>query len=219
MSDQKNGTNVDAKVHEKDSEWKEQSLDDSAQKLQELINVLLGRGKDTSDLERAKLWLTIPSSDARNNTSVNRYRGEMRECIDSMVSLVDKSQDDGALERIYDFVHFNPRLGQLNDLLTIFQRLDSKFYALDVLLSWAKGFPKKWVHIDSSMKNDEMQMLAMTACYLEAKERQLEQDKNDSGSDANSNTDGGQWVKSLLKPIPDSEVERADAFVEEMKWK
>lgn len=43
--------------------------------------------------------------------------------------------------------------------------------------------------------------------------------KVDDESDLSSDAKGTEWVESIWKPIPDAEVERADAFVEEMKRK
>ena len=43
--------------------------------------------------------------------------------------------------------------------------------------------------------------------------------KVDDESDSNSDAKGAEWVESIWKPIPDAEVKRADAFVEEMKRK
>ena len=46
-------------------------------------------------------------------------------------------------------------------------------------------------------------------------------EKSKIADESNSNSDakGMEWVKSIWKPIPNAEVERADTFVEEMKRK
>ena len=43
--------------------------------------------------------------------------------------------------------------------------------------------------------------------------------KVDDESNPKLDTKGTEWVKSIWQPIPNAEVERADAFVEEMKRK
>ena len=208
-------------VREVESSWKRDNIKlfgDIDLKLSEIIRVAKNRRIPICDFERARLWCSIQSSDPLNDESVEKYRKDLEGEIEKMIFHMNNLHTKSVLDSISKFVHFDNRanIGSHHDLQAIFQDLNScankerREFAFKALMSWSKGFPKKWVTIVESMSLDEMQMLAMVACYLEAKEQ---------GAVLNSKTskttvqDEKELVDTIFVPICNGEIAKANAFV------
>ena len=208
-------------IKELDRTWKNdviKSFGDSDRKLAEIIRVAKNRRIPTYDLERARLWRSLSLSEPLNASVVGKFRKELDEEIEKAIFHFNILHAQPALDGIAKFVHFDvhAHLGKLHDLQAIFGDLNSRAskerrdYSLITLLNWAKGFPSKWVTIREDMSLDELQMLAMVACYFEAREKKCSGKHESSGAVVQ---DEEKILESLWEPIPDEDVARANAFI------
>lgn len=197
----------------------------TADRLKDVIRVATNRGVDTADFKKAYTWLTIPSTNPSNAKSIGRYRTELGECINAISGDMDKLCHTNALEKLYPFVHYayDVDLPNKHALQSIFADMTGRSarakrdYSLRVIQTWAKGFPSKWVVITQDMSLDEMQMLAMVACYLEMSERR--KCAVEKKIDTSSGEEIERNLKRLLKPIPKKEVLKAEKRIKAINAK
>ena len=181
---------LEKRIENKNEDWKKNKINRNQSDiliLQEILNTLKERFKDTYDTEFLLNILKYKSENLKNMSSVQAIKDFIMSSVSEICDGVD-NLDYTKLSDIIDKIIYaypkhtyqmlNYEIGKIFSYLNDGINKIDKQWGLTCAYNFSQQFAKKWVDIDiENMDYDEIKLLVITACYLE---RQAEKEKEDN---------------------------------------
>lgn len=175
------------KIENKEKLWKERKVKRDGtptEVLQDILSIQEERYERTYEVRSLISIFTSPCTLQENQESLNKLRKAIVDIIPALCDATDNMDSEqfySLSDKIIDvypkktYGMFFYHMEKIFAYLDTDVHLSDKSWGLQQAEEFSKEFAKKWVKIDiNTMDDEEIKVLVMAACYLEAQEQERE---------------------------------------------